>query len=117
MVFDGGDLARRVARRGGNLRDQFHRALWAGARGSVSVGACGRGGRGDLGRMAAPQMVVLGDAAAGGVHVCVDDLGAVSLCGGYSRRDDYGNARLCHWMLVDGATLASRGKHSTDSTD
>ena len=46
-------------------------------------------------------MVVLGDAAAGGVHVRIDSLGAVSLCGRRYRRDYHGYAGVCHWAVGD----------------
>ena len=51
-------------------------------------------------------MAVLGDATAGGVHVRVDDLGSVSLCGRRFCGDDYRDVGLLHWQVVDGAAVA-----------
>jgi hypothetical protein len=106
MVCDGWGVAWGVARRCGDFGDQFHRALWKGARGGVSFRACGGGGGGYLGCMAAPEVAVLGDAAAGGVHVRVNDLGSVPLCGRRFCGDDYRDVGLLHWQVVDGAAMA-----------
>src|SRR5580693_7808739 len=54
-----------------------------------------------MGSLAAPAMAVLGDAAAGGVHVRLDNLGTLSLCGGHFRWNGYRNAWLCDRRLAD----------------
>src|SRR5258708_25710245 len=97
MVCDGGVVARRIAWRTVYCADQFYRALWTGAGCGVSFGACGGVVCGARGYVAAPAMVVLGDAAAGVVHVRFYGLGALSLCSGYFWRDRYGDAGLCDW--------------------
>jgi len=53
-------------------------------------------------------VVILGDAAPGGVHVRVDNLGAVSLCGRRSRRDAYRDVGLCDWEVVNPYPPVSR---------
>src|SRR5579859_5843950 len=79
LVFDGRGLAQRIARGRGDETDQFYRALRTSARRGISVRACGWGSRGDVGSMAAPKVDVLGNAAAGSVHVCLNGMGALSL--------------------------------------
>jgi hypothetical protein len=101
VVFDGWGVAWGVAGWCGDFPSQFYRALRARARSGVSFGACGWRSGGHMGRLAPPEVVVLGDAAVGGVHVRVDDLGAVSLCGRRYRGDDYRDAWLCHWAVAD----------------
>src|SRR6202165_3886818 len=101
MVFDGGSVARIAAGRARNCNDQFHRALWTRARRGVSFGACGGGGRGVVGSMAPPAVAVLGNVAAGGVYVRVNNLGAVSLRGGRFRWNSDGNARLRDRQMDD----------------
>jgi hypothetical protein len=94
MVFDGWGVARNAAGRAHHGNDQFHRALRSRARRGVSFGACGGVGRGVVGSMAPPAVAVLGNVAAGDVHVRVNNLGTVSLRGGRYRWNSDGNARL-----------------------
>src|SRR5882762_7727332 len=79
--------------------DQFYRALWTRAGCGVSFGACCGVVCGAVGCLAAPAMVVLGDAAAGVVHVRFYSVGALSLCSGYFWRNRYGDAGLCDWEM------------------
>ena len=53
-------------------------------------------------------MAVLGDAASGGLYVCVDGLGKVSLCGGYIWRGYDGDVGVRDWE-VDYAEARSGG--------
>src|ERR1700687_332445 len=79
MVFDGGGLARAARWRGSHSDHQFHRTLRSRARRSVSFRTRGGVGCGVVGSVAAPALVILGDGAAGRVHVRIDSVGAVSL--------------------------------------
>src|SRR6202161_426280 len=89
-----------VARRRGDFPNQFYRTLWSSTGSGVSVGACGGSGSSDVGSLAAPEMAVLGDAAAGGVHVRIDNLGTLSLCGGHFWRHGHRDAWLWGRRLV-----------------
>ena len=99
MVCNGWFVAWTVARWVIYGGDQFYRALWARAGSGVSFGACGGIVCRAVGRVAAPAMVVLGDAAASFVHVHFYSLGALSLCGGYFWRNRYRDAGICDWEV------------------
>ncbi len=81
MVFDGRGVAQFAARRAVHSSDQFHRTFWPRTWRGVSLRACGRFGRGLVGRVAAPALALLGDAALGDVHVRFDGVGTLSLRG------------------------------------
>jgi hypothetical protein len=53
-------------------------------------------------------VAVLGDAAAGDLHVRFDSVGAVSLYGRYFRGRGYGDVGVRGWRVVDGE--AGRGE-------
>ena len=99
MVFDGGNVARGFAGRAVYGGDKFNRALWTGAGSGVSVGACRGIVSGAVGSVATQEMVVLGDGAAGDLHVHVDGVGAVSLCGGYFWRNYDGDGGVSDWEM------------------
>jgi hypothetical protein len=55
-----------------------------------------------MGSVEAPALVVLGDVAAGSMHVRFDGVGTLSLRGGYFWGDGDGDAGICDWEVADG---------------
>src|SRR5207244_1884969 len=69
-----------------------------------------RVGRGVVGSMASPAVAVLGNVAAGRLHVCFDSVGTVPLRGGCVRRNGHRDAGVCdRWLGNDHRRLPGDG--------